>query len=134
MKLKFDPGYREIEEYLSQIDSILRVNLTRYWESIWLDIDSQFDSILRVNLTRYWELIWLDIESQFDSNILQLLRIPGQILVLPVTRIFRSKWLPFSSQWHLAPCGTQNHVSKRGLISYIMLAKVFAIFKTIFQN
>ena len=36
-KIKFDPGSRVIGEYWSQIDSILRVNLsklTRYWESI----------------------------------------------------------------------------------------------------
>ena len=34
--------------------------------------------------------------SQFDSNILQLLGIPGWILVPPVTQVFRSKWLHFS--------------------------------------
>ena len=44
MELKFDPGFRVIEEYLSKIDSILRVNF---------------------NLT-------LNISNQFDSNILQL--------------------------------------------------------------
>ena len=33
----------------------------------------------------------LSISSQFDSNILQLLEIPGRILVPPVTQIFRSK-------------------------------------------
>ena len=31
----------------------------RIFESNWLDIESQFNSILRVNLTRYWESIWL---------------------------------------------------------------------------
>ena len=82
----------------SQFDSILRVNLTLYWESIWLDIEGQFDSILRVNLTRYWESIRLDIESQFDSNILQLLGIPGRILLPPVTQLLRSKWLIFFFQ------------------------------------
>ena len=69
-ELKFDPGFRVIGEYSSQINSILRVNLT----------------------------IWLSISSQFDSNILQLLGIPGRILVPPGTRIFRSKWLHFSFQ------------------------------------
>ena len=58
-ELKFDPEFRVIEEYLSQIYSILRVN---------------YD--------------WLDIESQFDSNLLQLLGIPGRILVPPVTQFF----------------------------------------------
>ena len=38
-------------------------------ESHWLDIESQIDSILRVKLTRYWESNWLDIESQTDSKI-----------------------------------------------------------------
>ena len=37
----------------------------------------------------YLILIWLDIEGQFESNILQLLRIPGRILVPPVTQVFR---------------------------------------------
>ena len=71
MELKFDLGFRVIGEYLSQIDSIL--------------IESQFDSIL--------------FESQFDSNInLQLLGIPDQILVPPVTQLFTSKWLHFFFQ------------------------------------
>ena len=42
-------------------------------------------------------IIWLSIFSQLDSNILQLLRIPGRILVPPVTQLFRSKWLQFFS-------------------------------------
>ena len=44
----FESNWLGIE---SQFDSVLRVNLTRYWESIC--------SVLRVNLTRYWESIWL---------------------------------------------------------------------------
>ena len=43
----------------------------------------------------YWESNWLSISSQFDSNILQLLGIPGRILVPPATQLFRSKWLHF---------------------------------------
>ena len=39
---------------------------------------------------------WLSISSQFDSNILQLLGIPGRILVPPLTQLFRSNWLHFS--------------------------------------
>ena len=35
-----------------------------------------------------------------DSSILQLLEIPGRILVPKVTQIFRSKWLHFFFQWH----------------------------------
>ena len=42
---------------------------------------------------------WFAISSQFDSNILQLLGIPGLILVPPVTQLFRSKWLHFFFQW-----------------------------------
>ena len=64
----------------SRIDLILRVELTWYWESNWLDIESRIDLILRVELTWYWESNWLDIESLFDSNILQLLGISGRIL------------------------------------------------------
>ena len=39
---------------------------------------------------------WLSISSQFDSNILQLLVIPGRILVPPVTQLFILKWPLFS--------------------------------------
>ena len=46
---KFDPGFRVIGEYFSQ--------LTQYYESQLLNITSQFDSILRVNLTQYYESI-----------------------------------------------------------------------------
>ena len=69
-ELKFDPGFQVIEEYLRQIDSILGVELT----------------------------IWLSILRQFNTNILQLLGILGQILVPPVTQLFRSKWLHFFFQ------------------------------------
>ena len=48
---------------------------------------------------RIFESNWLDIESQFDWNILQLLGIPGWILVPPVTQLFGSKWFNFFSQW-----------------------------------
>ena len=65
-ELKFNPGFRVIRKYLSQIDSILRVKSN-----------------------------WLWISSHFDSNILQLLGILGLIFVLPVTQILRSKWLHF---------------------------------------
>ena len=51
----------------------------------YIDIESQFQS-------------WLSISSQFDSNILQLLGIPGWILVTPVTQLFRSKWFHFFFQ------------------------------------
>ena len=77
----------------SQIDSTLRVKLTQHWESNWLNIESQIDSTLRVKLTRHWESIWLNIESQIDSNILQLLTLPGRIIIPPVTQLLRSKWL-----------------------------------------
>ena len=109
----WESNWRDIE---SQIDSTLRVKLTRYWESNWRDIESQIDSTLRVKLTRYWEsnlldnesqidsilrfklTIWLSKSSQFYSNILQLLGIPGPILSPPVTQCYRSKWLPFFFQ------------------------------------
>ena len=95
MGLKFETGFRVTAEYLSQnwldiesqIDSILRVKLTRYWESNWLDIESQIDSILRVKLTRYWESNWLDIESQIDS-----------ILRVKITRYWESIWLDIERQ------------------------------------
>ena len=66
-----------------------------YFESNWLDIENQINSILRIKLTRYWRSNWLSISSQFQSNILQLLRILNRILVPSVTQLFRSKWLHF---------------------------------------
>ena len=87
MELKFDPGFRVIREYLSQINSILRVKLSQYWESNWLNIESQIDSILRVKLTQYWESNWLNIESQIDS-----------ILRVKWTQYWESNWLNIESQ------------------------------------
>ena len=49
------------------------------------------------NNWRIFESNWFVIESQFDSIILKVLGIPGQILVPPVTQLFRSKWLHFFS-------------------------------------
>ena len=46
---------------------------------------------------RIFESNWYDIETQFDSNILQLLGIPGWILVLPVIQLFWTNWLHFFS-------------------------------------
>ena len=82
----------------SQIDSTLRVKLTQHWESNWLNIESQIGSTLRVKLTQHWELNWLNIVCQIDSNILQLLTLPGRIIISPVTQLLRSKWLIFFSR------------------------------------
>ena len=48
---------------------------------------------IRPGILNHWRISesnWLDIESQIDSNILQLLGIPGQILVPPLTQLLRS--------------------------------------------
>ena len=74
----------------------------RIFESNWLDMESQLtfntysqiDSILRVN----WQIIDSQYRVNSTQNILQLLGIPGRILVPPVTQLFRSKWLDFSFQ------------------------------------
>ena len=71
LELKFDPGLREIREYLSQIDWILRVelsSLTLNTVPIWLSTSCQFDSQHRVNLTLNIVSIWLSISCQFDSQ------------------------------------------------------------------
>ena len=90
----------------SQIDSTLRVKLTQHWEPNSLNIESQIHSTLRVKFTqhwesnwlKHWESNWLNIESQIDSNILQLLTLPGRIIIPPVTQLLRSKWLNFFSR------------------------------------
>ena len=104
-ELKFDPAKWVTGEYLSQIDSTesnwlniesqidstFRVKLAQHWESNWLNIESQIGPTLRVKLTQYWESNWLNIDSQIDSNILQLLTLPGRIIIPPVTELLRSK-------------------------------------------
>ena len=81
---------------------------SRHWKEKWSHFDLKSESLeelkfdpglenIWLKLTRYWESK-LDIESKFDSNILQLLGIPGQILVPPVTQLFSSKWLHFFFQ------------------------------------
>ena len=91
----------------SLIGSTSRVKLAQHRESNWLNNESQVDSTLRVKLTQHWESNWLNIENPIDSNILQLLILPGRIIILPVTQLlrlnfssvsdslFRSKWLNF---------------------------------------
>ena len=71
----------------SLIDSTLRVKLTQHWESNWLNIESIIGSTLRVKLNQHWESNWLNFESSIDSNILQLLTLPGRIIIPPVTQI-----------------------------------------------
>ena len=108
-ELKFDPGFRVIGEYLSQIDSILRVNLN-----------------------------WLSISSLFEWNILQLLGIPGRILVPPVDQIFRSKRLLFSVQtlqtFLAASKGGYNHNSGAGgcqIKRLVFIANFFRLKKSL---
>ena len=83
---------------LSQFDFQYWVNLTLNAELIWLSMLIQYDSLCWANvtlLTLNVELIWLLMLSQFDSKNFQLLTFPGQIVVLPVTQLFVSKWLNF---------------------------------------
>ena len=60
---------------------------------------------------RIFESNW--ISSQFESNILQLLGIPGRIIVPPVTQLFRSKWLHFS----VSSRNTQHRTIRLTLVS-----------------
>ena len=83
----WEPNWLNIE---SQTDSTMRVKLTQHWESKWLNIESQIDLTLRVKLTQHWESNWLNIESTIDWNILQLLTLPGRIIIGPVTQLLRS--------------------------------------------
>ena len=63
------------------------------WVTGWTKIQPGIQSNWRI-----FESIWLSRSSQFYSNILQLLGIPGRILVPPVTQLFRSKWFHFFLQ------------------------------------
>ena len=77
----------------------------RIFESNWLDIESQFE-LTQYTVTAYERvnLNLLLISSQFDSNNLQLLGIPGRILVPSVTQLVRSQWLHFFIQCLLFTC------------------------------
>ena len=68
------------------MESLWPKKFSHVFESKRLDIDSQFKN-------------WLLISSQFDSN-RSLVGMLGRILVppVPVTRLFRSKWLHFFYQ------------------------------------
>ena len=94
MELTFALAKWVTEEYLSQIDSTLRVKLThieiridstlrvksaKHWESIWLKIRNHVDSKLGVKLTQKWELSWLSNAGKFDST-----------LIVKLTQIFYS--------------------------------------------
>ena len=68
MELRFDSGFRVIGEYLTQIDAILRVNLSNC----------------------------LSILSQPDSNILQILGIPGEFQFVKLTLNIESILLIYS--------------------------------------
>ena len=98
----------------SQVDSTLTVKLTQHWQSSWLNIESQVDSTLRVKFTQHWESSWLNIESQIEFNILQLLTLPGQIIVPPVTQRLKPKWLNFFSR-----CTEQKKLSHFDLKSCV---------------
>ena len=84
---KIRPGKWVNEEYLSQIDSTLRVKLAQHWESNWLNNESQIGSTLRAKLTQHWEPNWLNIESQIDS-----------ILRVKLTQYWESNWHNIESQ------------------------------------
>ena len=103
----------------SQIDSTFRVKSTQHSESNRLNIGSQIDWTLRVKLTEHWESNWLNIESQIDSNILQLPTLLGRILVLPVTQLFRIKWLNFFSR-----CIVGTYAYKMQLVNQIYYSRL----------
>ena len=83
--------------------------LFQHWKKKWshFDLKSWVTGVTKIrpgipSNWRIYELNWLEISSQFDSNILQLLGIPGRILVPQVTQLFRSKWFHFF-QWRRRP-------------------------------
>ena len=85
----------------------------------WNKKGSQFDlkswvtggTKIRPGISSNWRTVdvnWLDIECQFKLTFniesisfkySPITRIPGRILVPPVTQLFMSKWLPFFFQW-----------------------------------
>ena len=113
--ITFYPAKWVTGDYLSQIDTTLRVKLTQHWESNWLNIESQIGSTywesnfnivsligwtlrvkyigstLRVKLVQHWESNWLNIESQNDP-----------ILRVKLTQHWESNWLKYSPVTHFA--------------------------------
>ena len=75
----------------------LEEKMDYFLPKIWVTVVTK----IRPGIASNWKIFeynWLDIESQIDSNILQLFRIPGLILVPPVTQLLGSKWLHFFFQ------------------------------------
>ena len=68
VELKFDPAKWITGEYLSQIDSTLRVKFILNLKSILPSMLSQFASQWWVNLTLNIESIWFLMLSQFHSQ------------------------------------------------------------------
>ena len=109
--ITFYPAKWVTGDYLSQIDSTLRVKLTQHWESNWLNIESQIGSTLRVKLAQHWESNWLNIENQIgstywesnfniDSLIGWTLRVKyiGSTLRVKLVQHWESNWLNIESQ------------------------------------
>ena len=88
MELKFDPGFRIIGEYLSQVDLILKI-----FEPSWLNIKRQI-----VNLTLNIESTWLKYSP--------ITRNPGSNFS-STSEFFRSKWLHFCFSLYF-PCSCQT--------------------------
>ena len=81
VELKFDPGFRVIGEYLSKIDSILRVNFkfnSQYLVNLipitrnsWSNFSSTRDSTLQVKMTPFFSVIILSIfHAKYNSLVL----------------------------------------------------------------
>ena len=84
-------------QYLLFINMTVRSKKWKLWNTL-LDVES-----LKGKMELFWpkKLSHFKLSNQFDYNILQLLEIPGQILVPPVTWFFRPKWLHFFFRWSL---------------------------------
>ena len=78
-----------------------------HWKEKWSHFDLKSwvtgGTKIRPGIPSNWRILesnWLNIESQIinlTQIFLQLLGIPGRILVSPLTQLFRSKWLHFFS-------------------------------------
>ena len=89
--------------------NLIKYNSVLHWKKKWSHFDLKSwvhgGTKFRPRIPSNWRIFeskWLSISNQYDWNILQLLGIPGRILVPPVTQLFRSKWLHFFFQCTLA--------------------------------
>ena len=96
------PSFLSLCRCASELKFFKRSLMPLHWKKKWSHFDLKSWVTGGTKIRPEIVLIWLSILSHFDSNIIQLIGIPGRILVPTVTQLFWSKWLHFFFQCSLS--------------------------------